>query len=71
MPAVSTWLTPATLLIKSAFGLKEAPGLSRFVQACGWIVVWVSRIAHLRGLGSGEGLADLETGLKWYVSAVF
>jgi hypothetical protein len=24
----------------------------------------VSRKAHLRGLGSGEGLADLETGLE-------
>jgi hypothetical protein len=61
MSAVSSLLTPATLLFKRAFGLKEAPGLSRFVQGCSWIVV--SRNAHLRGLGGSEGLADLETGL--------
>jgi hypothetical protein len=44
-----------------AFGLKEALGLSRLVQAYGWIVV--SRYAYLRGLGSSKGLANLETGL--------
>jgi hypothetical protein len=49
-----------------AFGLKEALGLCRLVQACSWIVV--SRKAHLSGLGSGESLADLETGLGYFVS---
>jgi len=66
MPAVSSLLTPATLLIKRAFGLKEALGLSRLVQGCSWIVV--SRKARLRGLGGSEGLADLETGLHFIVS---
>lgn len=66
MPAVSSLLTPATLLIKRAFGLKEALGLSRLVQGCSWIVV--SRKARLRGLGGSEGLADLETGLEYIVS---